>query len=219
LSNIVAIAAADNFALALRSNSSVVAWGTEVAPPGLSNVVAVAGGGFHALALKSDGTVLAWGGPNTYGETTVPAGLTNVVDIAAGRSFSLALKSDGTVIGWGENMYGQTNIPFGLSNVVAIAGGGGYGDEGRSFAIRIDLRIEAIGLTGLNTDLRFRAFSGQQYSVEYSPDLELNSWVALPGGVVQGNWPQALVTDTNALAGAANRFYRIRLLPSNSREL
>jgi hypothetical protein len=188
----------------------VVAWGTEVAPPGLTNILAVAAGGYHALALRSDGTILAWGGPNTYGETTVPAGLTNVVKIAAGRSFSLALKSDGTVIGWGENIYGQTNVLFELSNVVAIAGGGGYGDEGRSFAIRISLRISSIELNRQSAAIRFRTFTGQQYSVEYSPDLDPNSWLTLPGGDVQGNWPEALVTDTNAVAGATTRFYRIK---------
>jgi hypothetical protein len=130
-----------------------------------------------------------------------------VVAIAAGGFSSLALKSDGTIVAWGS----ITNVPSGLSNVVSIATGyGGESSPVRSLAIRIELKISSIELNGQSAAIRFRAFSGQQYSVEYSPDLDLNSWVALPGGVVQGNWPEALVTDTNALAGAANRFYRIK---------
>ena len=113
------------------------------------------------------------------------------------------------MVGWGENTYGQTNVPAGLSNVVAIAGGGGYGVQGRSFAIRVKLRIASIGLSGQSAAIRLRTFSGQHYSVEYSPDLGPGSWGPLPSGDVQGNWPETLVTDTNT-AGAGNRFYRVK---------
>ncbi len=131
------------------------------------------------------------------------------MSVAAGLSFNLALKSDGTVVAWGQNTDGETNVTVGLSNVVAIAGGGGGGSQGRSFAIRVDLRIASIGLGGQAAEIRFRSFSDQHYSVEYSPDLRPGSWVGLPGGDVQGNWPETLVTDTNT-AGAGNRFYRVK---------
>src|SRR5439155_10850096 len=167
-----------------------------------------AAGSYHQLALNGDGTVVAWGS-NSNGQTNVPVGLSNVVAIAAGDNDSLALKSDGTVIGWGgDNSWVQTTPPAGLSNVVAIAAGGGgtSGYPPRSLAIRFNLRISSIGLSGRSAALRFRTFSGQRYSVEYSPDLSPGSWLALPGGDLPGNWPETVVTDTNVIAGPDTRF-------------
>lgn len=135
ISDVVAIAAGYNYSLALKSDGTVWAWGSQAygelgtgvssgnnttAPTqitGLSDVVAIAAGyANHSLALESDGTVWAWG-DNAYGElgnntttnSDVPIqvpGLSGVVAIAAGYEFSLALKGDGTVWGWGLNAYG-----------------------------------------------------------------------------------------------------------------
>ena len=207
LSNVVAIAAGSYSSLALRSDGTVVQWGADFPPPaGLSNLVAIASGSYHKLALKNDGTVVAWG-PNGDVGTNVPVGLSNVVVIAAGGFNSLALKTDGTIVSWGY----LTNAPAGLSNVVAIATGYGLSPP-RSFAIWVNLRIASIALNGQAASLRFSTFSGRHYSVEYSPDLGPGSWLALPGGDVQGNWPEALVRDPN-LGGALTRFYRFKLLP------
>src|ERR1039458_1019191 len=128
-----AIAAGQNYSLALTTDGTVGAWGsTTTIPPGLNNVKAIAAGYSHSLALKTDGTVVGWG-DNSYGETDIPAGLNNVVSVSAGWGFSLALKLDGTVVGWGlgatnppayDGLYfGQATVPHGLSNVVAIAAG------------------------------------------------------------------------------------------------
>jgi len=219
LSNVTAIAARQDYNLALKSDGTVTGWGYSQTPvpAGLSNVVAISVGYHHSLALKRDGTVVAWGA-NGYGQTTVPAGLSNVVAIAAGGTdfagtadsvgHSLALKSDGTVIGWGANNVGQATTPAALSDVVAIAAGGG-----QSLAVTLRSRTARIELSNHSPVIRFRTFSGQKYSVEYSPDLGPGSWVALPGGDVQGNWPEVLMTDTNAAADADTRFYRIKQLP------
>ena len=63
LSNAVAIVAAGDRNLALKSDGTVVAWlGVDLAtnvPSGLSNVVEISAGNFHNLALKSDGKVVA----------------------------------------------------------------------------------------------------------------------------------------------------------------
>ncbi len=123
--NIIAVAAGYNHALALRSDGTVEGWGlSELGaisiPAGLSNVVAVAAGDNHSLALRNDGTVVAWG-YNGYGEISVPAGLSNVVAIAAGNFFSLALKADGTVSGWGDNHNSQILEANYANNIVAIA--------------------------------------------------------------------------------------------------
>lgn len=125
LTNVAAIAAGLDDAIALRSDGSVVAWGendygiTNV-PGTLSNVVAVSSGWFFHMALRSDRTVVTWGHPST----TVPPGLSNVVAIAAGgHQFCLALRADKTVVGWGWNGSGQTDVPAGLTNIIAIAAG------------------------------------------------------------------------------------------------
>jgi alpha-tubulin suppressor-like RCC1 family protein len=121
--------------LALLSNGTVVAWGSNVTGElgdglegtssdvpvpvsGLSGVTAIATGETHSLALLSDGTVRAWGG-NSDGQlgdgsrgepSDVPvpvSGLSGVTAVAAGERDSLALLSDGTVVAWGENQNGE----------------------------------------------------------------------------------------------------------------
>lgn len=139
LTDITAVAAGYYHGLALRTNGTVVAWGSDstltTVPAGLSEVVALAASANHSLALKSDGTVVAWGS-NSYGQATVPAGLTDVVAISAGYYHSMALKSDGTVVEWGTGYsYAVTGyaMPAGISGVVAITAG-----DAVSFAIRAD---------------------------------------------------------------------------------
>ena len=122
----VAIAAGYYHSLALRSDHTVVAWGSQsTVPASATNVVAIAGGWWHSLALRADGTVVAWG-DNSYDQCVVPASATNIVGIAAGYSHSLALRADGTVITWGKGAWGVTNIPAGLGNVASIAAGQDY---------------------------------------------------------------------------------------------
>jgi hypothetical protein len=127
----VAVAAGENFFLALLTNGTVMAWGetnfvdigqTSV-PPGLTNVVAIFAGPRYGLALRSDGTVEGWGkwiSSIPFTPVTVPAGLSNVVGLAGGVGHCVALKADGTVHAWGDNYYGQLGVPPGLSNVVAV---------------------------------------------------------------------------------------------------
>jgi hypothetical protein len=94
LSGVNAIAIGARFALALKSDGTVVAWGDNSkgqlnVPSGLSGVIAISAGGFHALALRSDGTVVAWG-DNTRQQSTVPPDLGVVKAVAAGRYHSMA---------------------------------------------------------------------------------------------------------------------------------
>ncbi|MEY2881945.1 MAG: hypothetical protein RLZZ15_4325, partial [Verrucomicrobiota bacterium] len=148
--NIVAIAApgagySDSlYAVALKRDGTVVAWGTGGAatdvPADLANVVAVSVGGSQRLALKADGTVVRWGSASP----ALPVGLSGVVAIASGAAHHLALKADGTVVAWSaNNYYGEANVPAGLNNVTAIAAGSQI-----SFALKADGTIVAWGYTG-----------------------------------------------------------------------
>lgn len=123
--NLIALAAGARYALALRSDGTIVYWGEScvVTPVSLTNVVRIAAGDLHSLILRDDGTLVIWG-DNTAGQLNVPAGLSNIVEIAAGATHSLALCADGTVSAWGRNFRGETNVPAGLSDVIAVAAGG-----------------------------------------------------------------------------------------------
>jgi alpha-tubulin suppressor-like RCC1 family protein len=119
-SNVVAVAAGDQFSMGLRSDGSILSWGNApAAPAGLTNVLQIAAGVAHCIALKTGGTVVGWG-PNSF---PVPPTATNVISIAAGYYHVLALRADGTVVAWGQNSASQCNVPVSLSNVVAIAAG------------------------------------------------------------------------------------------------
>jgi hypothetical protein len=101
-SNIVTIAAGVNHCLALKSDGSVISWGSQTTvPAGLSNVVDIAAGSDQSLALRSDGTVVTWGATNLYGRDQIPRGLSNFVGIACGYYHSMAVLGDGSpVIKW-----------------------------------------------------------------------------------------------------------------------
>ena len=206
LSNVVAIAAGGWHALALKNDGTVVAWGhddygqTDI-PAGLSNVVAIAAGDWHSVALKRDGTVVAWSGVDWKGEVSGAVGLSNIVAIAAGAYRTVALRNDGTMFACGS----ITPPPADFTNVVAISTGTGH-----TVAVIAPLQITSITRTNQNSQLRFHTFSGQQYSVEYSPSLNPGSWTNLPGSNISGDGGDALVTDTNVTASIKARFYRLK---------
>jgi alpha-tubulin suppressor-like RCC1 family protein len=133
---VVQVASSGTHTLALRSDSSILAWGqnsfgqlgngttTDSLVPvpvqtlGLTGVVQVAAGNSFSLALLSNGTVWAWGdnaqgqlgdnqtAPSSRYPVQVPT-LTGIVQIAAMSDAALARQSDGTVWAWGANADGR----------------------------------------------------------------------------------------------------------------
>lgn len=176
------IAAGNYFAIALKSDGTVAAWGdnslgqTDV-PAGLTDVINVAAGGEHSLALKSDGTVVAWG-HNAFHQTEVPAGLTNVVAISAGGYHSFALKSDGTLVGWGLNGLGQAPMSPGVTGVTAVSAG-----DSHTLILKSDGTVVAIGNNadgrstvpnGLNDAVAIAA--GQMHSLALRSNGTVVAW-------------------------------------------
>jgi alpha-tubulin suppressor-like RCC1 family protein len=89
LTGVTQVVAGMRFALALRSDGTVVAWGDG-----------------HLGAL-GDGKGTGSGSHYAVPFPRPVTGLSRVIGIAAGYSFGLALRDDGSVWGWGANEYGQ----------------------------------------------------------------------------------------------------------------
>jgi alpha-tubulin suppressor-like RCC1 family protein len=186
LNDAIAVGGGSVHSIALRSNGTVVAWGTynnfgqASVPADLTGVTAISAGYFHNLALKSDGTVVGWG-DNQYGQATAPDGLSGVIAIAGSWVHSMALKNDGTVVAWGGNFVGQRNVPAGLSGVTAIAAGGSH-----SLALKSDGTVVAWGYNNL----------GQS-----TPPAGLSGVIAIAGG---GYHSLALQSDGTVVAWGSN---------------
>jgi alpha-tubulin suppressor-like RCC1 family protein len=146
LNNVIAVAAGENFSMALKSDGTVWAWGdnrcgqlgdgtttnrgTPVQVKELNNVIAIACGKTHSLAIKADGTVWAWGnnqsgqlGNGSKTGSVIPVnvtGLSGIIAVAGSIDFSVALKSDGTVWVWGQNNLVElgNNTPLNMDHTI-----------------------------------------------------------------------------------------------------
>lgn len=134
---VMAIAAGEDFSLALEKDGLLWAWGradsgqlggkveqeSSVPQPQLIEqsrgigLVSIAAGSGFALALSRDGAVYAWG-ENNAGQLgredqeggflpDVVRGLPPIRSIAAGGDFALALDQNGALWSWGQNSDGQ----------------------------------------------------------------------------------------------------------------
>jgi alpha-tubulin suppressor-like RCC1 family protein len=136
LTGVIAIASAADTAYALRSDGTVLAWGSAdfgllgtgavqssnvpARITGLTGVTAIAAGSLNAGALTSDGAVWMWG-DNSPGQSRVPvrvAGLPAMTAIAVGDIGGYGVDTAGTTWLW----YGNTTrqVP-GLTGVTAVA--------------------------------------------------------------------------------------------------
>jgi alpha-tubulin suppressor-like RCC1 family protein len=210
LSGVTAIAAGDDYTVALKNDGSVVAWGyndfgqvtgtppTEapyyaIASPVtlegqvLSGVTGIAAGYSHTVALKNDGSVVAWG--NTYhGETTVPvAAQSGVTAIAAGFGHTVALKNDGSVVAWGYNRDGQ------------VTGTPTFDDPPSAIASPVTLEGQVLsGVTAIAASAAWLAPLGDpgSHTVALKNDGTVVAWGYNPSGQVTGT----PTTDVSAIA-------------------
>lgn len=145
-------AAGGNTAMAVRSDGTVVGWGSRYPvrlqpPAGLSDVVDVGVGAGFALALRADGSLVPWGSGSV---TTLPPDLGPVVAVDAGGTqkavrdpdggpptvttcgVALALRADGTVRTWGSTgatcraLTEAMAAPADLTDVVSVSIGDEY---------------------------------------------------------------------------------------------
>lgn len=181
LASVTRLAAGYAHSLALKTDGTVVAWGSNgggstTVPAGLSGVVEIAAGLTHSVALKTDGTVLVWGSSN-YG-VQPPADLPPMKAIASGLHHIVALSQEGRVIAWGRNSSGECNVPAGLDDVIAVAAGSGH-----SAAVKQDGTVVAWGASnygqatvpaGLSTVKSVRC--GAEHTLALRKDGTLVAW-------------------------------------------
>ena len=167
LSDIRAVAAGNNFSLALDKDGNVWAWGLNdkgqlgdgsttnrtsgsVKISGFTTVTAISAGYQHAVAMKSDGTVWTWGsnsngqlGDNTNTDNPSPAQvllLTGVyMAVSAGYDHTVVLKNDGTVWTWGGNFYGQL----------------GLGTSGAGTDVKVPIQLNVYGVAAVSAGTQF----------------------------------------------------------------
>jgi hypothetical protein len=58
--------------------------------------------------------------------------------------------------------------------------------------------------------IHFRTFAGYQYSLESTTNLTPPNWLPAPAAGLGGTGRDESITDTNALLGADQRFYRLK---------
>jgi len=139
--SILAFAAGANHSLAIKSNSTLYAWGqngdnqlglgdtndrdTPNQIGSDTNWQTVSAGRYHTLAVKTNGTLYAWG-YNGSGQLGLGDGIdrntptqvgtdTNWQTVAVGGYHTLAVKTNGTLYAWGQNSSGQ----LGLGDITA----------------------------------------------------------------------------------------------------
>lgn len=176
LDNVIKIAAGTTHSLALRSDGTVVAWGTDYAgdnafvPDDLSGVVAIAAGHNHNLALRGDGTVVAWGSHLSLQKTWLTAGATEVPEfpLEVDELPAPDINADADPL----------KLPADLKNVRAIAAGAHH-----NLALRSDYSVVAWGRDnygetkvpkGLSNVLAIAA--GEYHNLAMTADGKLVAW-------------------------------------------
>jgi alpha-tubulin suppressor-like RCC1 family protein len=237
LGGVAAIAAGNEFSLALMTNGTVLAWGaneegqlatgktTRLTAPaaikGLSNVTAIAAGGEFALARLSNGTVMSWGagaegqlGDGKYGKSLTPIavkGLSNVTAIAAGGEFALARLSNGTVMSWGSNASAQLGVP-------AETKSAGEGATEEVEILHSDVPVPVQQLSGVTA-----IAAGANHALALLGDGEVSAWGAngagqLGNGIEGGtsNLPAVVPGLSGVTAIAAGGHHSLALLSGGS---
>ncbi len=99
VTSIIAIATGGSHDLALKSDGTIMVWGSD-----------------NKGQLGDGGITNTYTTFTHFVKTNVNTGFSGVIAIAAGGTHSLALKSDGTVWAWGDNTFGALGTSTGTCN-------------------------------------------------------------------------------------------------------
>jgi alpha-tubulin suppressor-like RCC1 family protein len=165
LTNVMAlgVSSATTKGLAVRSDGTLVRWGTYAdAPTDLTNIVAASVSDNFGMAERVDHTVIVWG-DNTSGELNIPPGLTNVIAVSAGGgNFALALDPSGGVITISVGPGGSGQLAYVTAHIgpaEALAAGGGWWATGMSDWSSASNYVATFGLGG-STTVNFKSIPG-----------------------------------------------------------
>ncbi len=211
------ISASGYHSLAIASNGTLWAWGTnsfgELGDGTTASRVSaeqigvdnhwqsISAGEFHNLALKTDGTLWAWGnnsngqlGDGTTANALSPIQIGSATDwklVAAGAFYSLAIKTNGTLWAWGANSTGQ------------------LGDTTTA-------EEHSLIQIGSDTDWAF-VTAGQAHSLAVKTNGTLWAWgknnfgMLGDGTTTQTNSPEQIGADTDWNIAAAGFFHTLGL--------
>lgn len=205
----LAVSAGGGHALALRSDGTVWAWGTnnygQLGVPsvassefpmqvaGLSNIVSVSAGGAHSLAVQSNGIVWAWGlnndgqlGTSNFNNSLTPVqvvGISNVVAVSAG----------------GDLQYGSHSMAL-LSNGTVMAWGyNNFGEVGNiPSAEYIIIPVQVYGLSNVS-----QISAGGLHSMALTTNRQVWCWGYGGYGEV-GNGSNNVYTNATLTLGVSN---------------
>ena len=181
---------------ALKSDGSVVAWGTKREGGYLgvaslqtqSGVTKIFSNKTAFAALKSNGSVVTWGHPGNGGNsdsvsTQLQSGIINIVSNEAGFA---AIKSDKSVVIWGNSMYNgsfdpKLGAPGGVIQIIA---------SGRSFAaLQMNGSVNSWGEIAYYESV-FKDALGSNIKAVFAND-DVFAALKNDGGVVTWGWAES----------------------------
>jgi alpha-tubulin suppressor-like RCC1 family protein len=206
---VLAVAAGGNHTLALMSDGTVKAWGsnlfgqlgdgtntssnTPVTVTGLvGTAIAVAAGANHSVVLMSDGSLKTWGsnlagqlGTGDTASSSTPNSVSDllgktVISVAAGADHTLALIDDGSVTAWGSNLSGQIG-------------------DGATTGSRTPIAITGLGGTAVAVS------AGDTHSIALMADGSVKGW----GGNLSGQLGSGTTSNSKTPVAATGLYKTI----------
>jgi hypothetical protein len=212
-----AAVAAGNYSLALKTDGSLVSWGSVNDTPEGTDFAAVAAGLNHSIALKSDGSLVAWGTDNYGLISDTPTG-TDFTAVSAYDTNSLALKADGSIVSWGRDNLGQVSDTPEGTGFSAVAAG-----KWHNIALKTDGSLVSWGSAITPPDgTDFVAVAAGNYSLAIKTDGSLVTWGSItpPDGAdfvaaAVGSVGLALKTDGSLVSWGDEKDPQVRDTPVN----